>query len=551
MHRHPTRALPTALSALLLLLFLLGATLAIPTAALAQSGRRSVQPAQPVPPTPVRPATAIPARPVTITPAQPAVSNRATTIPSTSVIKPGGTKPVIPGVTYPVIKPTKPVITPPVVTGNRGVVLPSKPVKPVPLPHPVPHPHHPHPHYPVYPYYPQYPIVVIPSYPSAYIGPEIVSVTTYPTEDEGANVPSPAPPQGQGQGQMQPGDPAALQRDAATPRLIAILGRIERVETSLPLGSTGAGVVVTQATGRDGDQLCIGVATLTTYYNPDPDHPPEAMARGTYFGSRWDGDTWHTSATGLWSRGPVTRQPIFTLHEVLPSAFPFEVARPGHRITSLRMAIALASDSSSSSPATASRASTTSTLPSQKRHLTMAASLRRRLQESTEPVPLTPSPDHLAPAPALAPGSPSETYLGNAHSPFGQALADSLQELLTTASLPQPSVSGYQPSTKNHQPAAGLQLLGSAEWTLPLTDLRDIMTGCPRFTTIPLPADLQTVRTRDTSPSPVWVRPFRIEVPAQSEASSGHQPSTLNHQPAATYQGEVWFLIVPDGALRG
>jgi hypothetical protein len=63
------------------------------------------------------------------------------------------------------------------------------------------------------------------------------------------------------------------------------------------------------------------------------------------------------------------------------------------------------------------------------------------------------------------------------------------------------------------------------------------MGGCPRFTSIPLPADLLTVRTRDTSPAPLWVRPFRIEVPADS----GSQP--------VTYQGEVWFLTVPEGTF--
>jgi hypothetical protein len=331
---------------------------------------------------------------------------------------------------------------------------------------------------------------------------------------------------------MQPLDPAALQGNEATPRLIAILGRIERVEAGQPHNASRTSV--STSTGRkdgatgDGDQLCIGLGTLTTYFNPDPDQPTEAMARGTYFGSRWDGDTWQTSATGLWSRGPVTRQPLFTLHELQPSAFPFEVALPGRRITSLRMAIALLRDlspppSAPSAPRSPTQSSPRSTLPFQSklRHLTMANNLRRHLQESNEPVPLVPPRDPAAPAPSAGP-DPEATYLGNAHSPFGQALAASAQELLATAPLP-------QPSTVNPQ------LIGSAEWTLPLSDLRDIMSGCPRFTSIPLPADLQTVRSRDTSPAPLWVRPFRIG----------------SEDGAVTYQGEVWFVIVPDAAIRG
>ncbi|QIF04882.1 hypothetical protein [Roseimicrobium sp. ORNL1] len=580
MHCHATRnrAFPAALAIFLF------ALMGNPTTSLAQqTGRRTIQPNQPGQFTPTRPTIVIPSRPTIVTPQRPTVVQPAQPVirnnplvgrplptgrPITSnPISPGvspGLRPQ-PGPTFPV-KPVPPIaILPPVVKpvppiGNLPPPSWWKPSPPCFLPPPcLP---------------PPCPVaIVIPSFPSAFIGPEIVSITTYPTEmDTGfTNIPAPA----QEQMQMQPGDPAALQGNEATPRLIAILGRIERVDTSLPsTTSSPSSPAAGTSTDRDGDQLCIGVATLTTYFNPDPDLPAEAMARGSYFGSRWDGDTWHTSATGLWSRGPVTRQPLFTLHELQPSAFPFEVALPGRRITSLRMAIALVRDTASPPLAPSPQPASRSTLPLQSklRHLTMANNLRRHLQDSNEPVPLVP----LIPPPSSSSSfssssstptppelDPSQTYLGNANSPFSQALSDSLQDLLTTSSLPQPSssvsgnqpstinqgpsttpVSGYQPSTKDHQ------LIGSAEWTLPLSDLRDIMSGCPRFTTIPLPADLQTVRSRDTSPAPLWVRPFRIEVGAQSESSSGYQPPTLNHQPTATYQGEVWFLIVPDWAQR-
>lgn len=492
MHRYSNRALPAALAVFSCVLA--AGSMTLP----GQSSRRTLpapgQPGQPVQPfiparPPVIPArpTVVPARPTVVTPAQPRV-----TYPT----QPSVTKQGIPGITYPVTKPTPPVTTLP---AKPGLPPPSQKVKPVKPPtKPVPYP----PHHPQYPYYPQYPIVVVPSYPSAYIGPEEVRITTYPTETEVADVPAPVG-----------GDPAALQGDAATPRLVAILGRIERVEASLP---AGASKPASPSVG-DGDRLCIGVATLAAYYNPDPEQPMEAMARGTYFGSRWDGDAWHTSATGLWSRGPVTQQPIFTLHEVQPGDFPFEVAVPGRRITSLRMAVALVRDAAASATGPSAQPS---------RHRVMADRLRHHLQETDEPVPLVPPQDPAAPAPSAEP-DPEATYLGQAHSPFGQALANSLQDVLATASLPQPSPAAVS--------GAGAELLGVAEYVLPLSDLRDILGGCPRFTTIPLPADLLTVRARDTSPGPLWVRPFRLE----------------SEDGAVVYQGEVWFLIVPDGAMGG
>jgi hypothetical protein len=509
--------------------------------------------------------------------------------------------------------PSKPIVIKPGSPGSPSQNYPTKPVKPVPYPpgdhdHDHGHGHH-HPPY-CYPYY-TYPVVIIPSYPSAYIGPEIVSITNYPTEDTTAPSTVPAPPV------MDPAA-GALQGNEATPRLIAILGRIQRVDattpTNVPLGSTGAGIVPAPPAMRtgDGERLCLGLATLTVYHPASPDEPSEAIARGTYLGSRWDGDLWHTSATGTWSRGPVTRQPIFTLHEVMPSTWPFETARPGRRVTSMRMALALLDDTqpgigpsagigSGSSGGVGKGTPSGAQVASRDRHAILGAALSQQLQAASVPVP-----ENLAPAPALnrdssgastpsssnsdipsppanasssssssnsgilspptgtgtgsgsgsgsgaAPSAvppdetdPNQTYLGNARSPFGEALAASVQAVLDTPAFPQPSVSGYQPSTKNHQ------LLGIAEWTLPLTDQRDIMTGCPRVTTVPLPADLQTVRTRDTSPSPVWVRPFRIEVQSGSDSPSGSvsQLSTKNSQPLV-YQGEIWFLIVPDATLR-
>ncbi|MEZ0275712.1 MAG: hypothetical protein ACAH88_12470, partial [Roseimicrobium sp.] len=336
MHRRPSRALPVR-GLLLSLSLLLGAI----TPASAQSGRGA--PSRPIPPqpavtTPARPAIVTPARPAIVTPAQPAITypaRPAVTYPAQPAVvtpaKPAVTYPAGPAVTYPagpaVTYPTGPGGTYPtgpgvgtpkpiaIKPGSPGLGLPTqnpppKPIKPIhpPLPYPPDHDHGHHHHPPhCYPYY-SYPVVIIPSYPSAYIGSEIVSITTYPTEDTTAPSTVPAPPV------MDPAA-GALQGNEATPRLIAILGRIQRVDAGVPSGASRTSgseskSMSTSKTGGDGERLCLGLATLTVYHPASPDEPSEAIARGTYLGSRWDGDLWHTSATGTWSRGPVTRQPI-------------------------------------------------------------------------------------------------------------------------------------------------------------------------------------------------------------------------------------------------
>lgn len=394
--------------------------------------------------TPARPAVVTPARPAVITPARPAVITPA---------KPAVTYPANPAVTYP---------------ANPAVVYPGQPV------------------YPVNPgvIVPQRPVVILPQYPAAYIGPEIISITTGPSPasvDPAAQIPAPAA-----------ADPATLSGVDAQTRLVAVLGRLQRL-------SPAAGT----SSGGGGDQLNIGLGALTEYLRALPGTSTHTRASGTFLGYCWDGDQWETSSTGTWTRGPQLRQPLLALHEMQPVHWPFDLGNPGHQIASMRLAIALVDYQGSAQRP----------FPSGERNSDMATALKR---DSWPPSGV----DNDAPVSEAVP----ENYASTSGTAFSTALAESTAYLMG--------------------PPQASRVLGTAGWTLSTKDLRLIMVRCPRFTTSPTLADLQSTRAKDPAEKPIWVRPFRIEVGSSSPtgASSSSSPTV--------YQGEIWFVIVSNAAIR-
>lgn len=384
------------------------------------------------PPSAIRPSVVPSARPTVVTPARPSVA------PSVRPAVPYPTRPTV------VVTPARPPTTYPVRPG--GVV-----VRPAPQ------------------------VIIVPSYPSAYIGPEVVRVTTSPSMATAL----PAAPRPT----YSPGIPAAPANPAAVPRLVAILGKIQRQQTS-PTG----------AAAGDGDHLCVGVGTVVSYHSLEEDVPDHAAARGTYFGSRWDGDRWHTSASGTWTRTLSTSHPLLSLNELSPAPWPFEVARPEGRVTAVRIGLALVNDEDAQS-----RAPSTPSV-SQDRYATMAATLGAGL-----------SRDASLPTPVRS--SSSEQSLGEAV--FGGLI----------------EVMGGSATT--------VRSIGAVEWTLSLADLRNIMATCPRFSTVPQPADVVSLSTRkQPGQPPAWVLSFRMEAPQTAVGAAG-----------VVYEGEIWFLIVPDAAL--
>ncbi len=246
-----------------------------------------------------------------------------------------------------------------------------------------------------------------------------------------------------------------------------------------------AGASNTAASG-DGEHLCVGFGTQTAYLDVASGQRAEPVTRGGYLGSRWDGDAWRTTA-GAWHRGPVLPLPLLTINEVSPSRWPFEVGQPGARVTSIRLALVLVNDEDAEGRAPTGEAG------AQDRYATMRAALA-----SGQPALLPPAGE------------------GSAGQGFAATLAAGLAEVMGGRT--------------------GSNAIGAMEWTLSLEDLRQILLVCPRYQAVPPQGELG--RLRATGAPPAWVRTFTFAAP---EAAIG--------VPGVTYQGEVWFLVVPNAAL--
>ena len=234
----------------------------------------------------VKPAVVRPAKPAVITPAKPAVVKPATPLPPGTILPP-------PGSIF---------FTPPTVTPNSpGFVYPATT-------------------YPgtVYPgtVYPGTSVVtpVLPSYPSAFIGPTIVREThgeLPPDPDATAKAPMTAIAQ------------------APALRLVAVLGSLKRLDLT-----TSADVGLAEA------PLGVSVAMLVGYAQNKP-----VRASGDFFGVCWDGPSYFSKMEDT-KVGPFLDHPIMTVNELRPGPWELEAGVLERRVDWMRLAVALFEDRS-------------------------------------------------------------------------------------------------------------------------------------------------------------------------------------------------------------
>lgn len=366
-----------------------------------------------------------PATPVVVKPATPAIVKPAT---------PAITRPAVPAIT----KPATPAITRPaapaiVTPATPGIVKPATPGVAVPV---------------------QPGVIIVPAYPSAWIGPTIVRETR--------SEPAPVTTT-----QQREGQPMRIDDNPAPHRLVALLGRLKCHDV------TNGGVIEI-----GDDQLCIGVGALVGYVNDRTATPAFApvsegihftyRAIGDFFGYYWDGDRFKTSED--WKSGPFLSHPIMTVNEASPSTWEFEAAQAGRRIGWMRLAVALFEYDAPSARDTSSI-----TFP-RGRRASMAGALNRIHWEEQR---VTGRPSGL---------SATDAYLGADVSYFGKALEMFASRTMT-------------PSMDNDR-------IGIAEWFLSTDEINAIVAACPKFDTeIPTGARLRETRSAERG-APAWVRSF-------------------------------------------
>lgn len=153
---------------------------------------------------------------------------------------------------------------------------------------------------------------IVPSYPSAWIGPTII----HETHSE------PAPG-------LAPVNPAATNAPMPTLRLVAVLGALRRFDAA-----TGADLGLAEI------PLAVSVGVLA-----GNSQDKSVRASGDFFGTCWDGPGSFAKNEDA-MQGPFLDHPIMTLNEFSPSPWEFEVGAANRRIGWARVALTLFEDTS-------------------------------------------------------------------------------------------------------------------------------------------------------------------------------------------------------------
>jgi hypothetical protein len=159
--------------------------------------------------------------------------------------------------------------------------------------------------------YPARPIIVVPSYPSAWVGPTII------TESHGEPAPSAYPPTSATSNETMP----AL-------RLVALLGSLKHLD------ATGADLGLKEA------RLGVSVGMMVGYAQTKT-----VRASGDFFGVPWDGPGYFKRSEDS-NSGVFLDHPIMTVNELRPSPWEFEAGVAGHYVDWMRLAVALFEDES-------------------------------------------------------------------------------------------------------------------------------------------------------------------------------------------------------------
>ena len=155
---------------------------------------------------------------------------------------------------------------------------------------------------------------VVPSYPSAWIGPTVIRETR--------SEPAPAPATS-----STATSPTVM--PMASLRLVAVVGSLKRFQLS-----TGVTRPLAEAS------LGVSVGMLVGYGEGRP-----LRASGDFFGTPWDGPAFFAQA-GDGNSGPFLSHPIMAVNEVSPGPWEFEAGVANQRVGWMRVAVALFQGSS-------------------------------------------------------------------------------------------------------------------------------------------------------------------------------------------------------------